>query len=211
MNKRIIALLLAIVMVFSTFCTVAFADNNQPTDEPVAELYLCSLWNAGLQVPHVFVYFKNLTGNTIRIGAYDCPAYDEVSIGTFGMTVGDMPGIYYNLERARNKDIVPNNFICCKTTVTASQLSSITSYICSFNFWDPVFFNCCYFAISVWNLGGSMPLFPIVMLPWIARFEILLAGKAAPFALKGASTSEIYKQTGIGSGATLKLATNTHD
>lgn len=62
--KKIIAVLLAVVMLFSamSFC-VSAAD-----DEDVARMWICSQTNKNTGIKHIFLYFENLTDVPIMVG-----------------------------------------------------------------------------------------------------------------------------------------------
>lgn len=54
---------------------------------------------------HTYIYVKNLTDKPLRVGLYDVPAGEGVSIGSLSVSVSDGWGLYYNLEAHReNRD-----------------------------------------------------------------------------------------------------------
>lgn len=222
MKKRIIALLLSLVMLFGVLGTLslyAFADETAgetevtegedpetPTEPEEPEiplsgniyLYLCSNWNS--VVPHVFIYVVNETDHDIRVGYYDLPSGQGVSLGSFGMTVSDGPGVYYNIECYRNRGYdVPPNFMCISKTVSESELSSMSSYIKGANWWDPVAVNCCFFAAMCWNKAGGSYVFPLVCFPWLLRMQISAKGASHTINLnKSVTPNDVYKQSSGG-------------
>ena len=167
-----------------------------PTD-PVAIVYLCSTWTGIL--PHIFVYFENITEHDIQVGAYTCPKGEGVSLGSFGMTVSDGAGVYYNVECYRNRDKEKiGGFLHIQHTVTAKQLEEVSEYIKSVYFWDPLIINCCFFAIQCWNKSGGEKMFPMTVLPNIARANLRSRGATSENINMFVPTpQQVYKQNRI--------------
>ena len=108
--KKSLAVFLSVVIALSV-ASVAFANfdsstETQGSEEIVATMYLCACVYVFPVSGHTWIYVENNTDHTLRVGLYDVPAGQGVSIGAFSFSVADGWGIYYNLEafRENNKD-----------------------------------------------------------------------------------------------------------
>lgn len=119
--KKAVSVILAITVIFSIFSVNVFAFDtginidkaesaqkfrdfleqfsDDKTGDTVVNLYLCShetdTW------PHTWVYFENVSDHTVYVGPYELKAGEGVSSGSFGLSVEDGAGIYFNLETYR--------------------------------------------------------------------------------------------------------------
>ena len=195
-------------------------ENPENPDEPeepeipenpdeYAEMYLITYWNVAS--PHVFLYFKNLTGHDITVGAYTCPKGECVSVATFGVSTmdGDGAGIYYNMERYRiAQDGKYPLVVTLKRVVSKTDLENVSKFILNNNRWEFFLFNCGWFAAKCWNAGGGSYLVPITVFPSILRLEMLFHRPIKKIDIEAAQRNEVFRQVGNGSGATLKIASD---
>lgn len=169
----------------------------EPTTKPetdstvVAKIYLCSTYTNVF--PHIYVYVQNLSDHDIKVGAYTCPPEEGVSIGSFGMTVSDGPGVYYNIEAYRNRAGAPS-LISIGKDVTRGQLKSLSAFIISYNWWDPLIANCCFFAARCWNTAGGHHFPSITSLPWIARGILKARGATGGLKMFVPKPDHVYRQ-----------------
>ena len=183
-------------------------DSNTTTDDGyVVTMYLCSIWNSVF--PHVFLYFENISDEEITVGKYILPVGQGVSIGTFGLTVRNGAGVYYNLECWCNRSKNGMTVLNISKKLTKSQLQSASNKICSINHWDPILFNCCYFASQVWNAAGVSYVFPIVCLPSITRIQMFFKGCSSSLSLYKPERNQVYRQRGTGGSAYIDLVSDS--
>lgn len=183
--KKIVAFLLAVVMIFSamSFC-VSAAD-----DEDVARMWICSQTNKNTGIKHIFLYFENLTDVPIMVGRYELAAYDTVSVGCFGTEGPRGGGVYYNLETELTHY---NSLVALSTELDQDELEDVSDKVGSFNRWDPIF-NCYYFAARAWNAGADKSV-PFMIFPAFARYFIKMKGGTSnPFDIF-AQQKTVYKQ-----------------
>ncbi len=217
--KKVISILLAALMILSACSVISYAesedygyvaaeaDNVVTDDSYVAVMYLCSVWTSWC--PHVFIYFENISDDEITVGKYKCPVGEGVSLGTFGMTVDDGSGLYYNLECYRNSSNNNLTVLNLSKKLTKSELEKVSNKICSSNHWDMLILNCCYFASSVWNAGGGSYVFPIVCIPSITRIQMIFKGCSSSLKLYKADRNQVYRQRGSGDSAYLELVSDS--
>ena len=96
--KKIIAVLLAMIMIFSV-PSLAFATENgeippdvsQETvdDGVVATLSVCSAIYVWPISGHAWIYVHNYSDEPIQVGHYEVPAGEGVSVGVFSFSVID--------------------------------------------------------------------------------------------------------------------------
>lgn len=184
--KKILSFLLAAVMLFG----VASLSVSAVNEENVARMWLCSEINDNTGIGHVFLYFENLTGETITVGKCSVAAYGDVSVGNFGTEGPDGAGVYYNLETELDHY---SQLMGLSTELTADELEAVSGKISGYDWWG-VLFNCNYFALLAWNAGSDSDV-PFLIFPQITRFFIRLKGGIAnPFDLFSRDV-EVYKQS----------------
>lgn len=184
--KKIIALLLALITVFSV-CAVSVSAAD---DTDVARMWLCSEKSDNSGVGHIFLYFENLSGETITVGKYKVAPYGDVSVGCFGTEGPNGAGVYYNLETELDHY---SKLIGISTELNSEELAEVTKKIKSFDRWDPIF-NCNYFALLAWN-AGTGPSIPFLIFPQLTRFFMNLRGAVSePFDLYSRNV-KVYKQS----------------
>ena len=166
--KKIIAILLAAVMLFSIVPLSASAANE---NETVARMWLCAEKNKNSGIWHIFLYFENLTDEPLKIGRYDTPAYDTVSVGCFGSEGNNGPGVYYNME---SKLTHYGSLVGVSTELDQDELNAVNKKIKNYNHWDPIF-NCYYFAARAWNAGTDKKI-TFLIFPGIGKNQIRSKG-----------------------------------
>lgn len=183
--KKITAILLTVVMLFSVIPFTASAAES----EDVATMWLCAEKSDKTGIWHIFLYFENLTDDTITVGKYQLAPFDTVSVGCFGTEGTNGAGVYYNLE----SDLTHyGSLIAISSDLDESELESVSKKIKSFNWWDPIF-NCYYFAARAWNAGADKNI-PFLIFPGFAKFLIQSnGGHRNPFELF--VDKPVYKQT----------------
>ena len=184
--KKIIALILAVITIFTM---VSFSVSAIEPDT-VAKMWICSEINDNTGISHVFLYFENLTGETITVGRYKVAPYGDVSVGSFGSEGPRGGGVYYNNETALTHY---SDLLGLSTDLNASELDKVNNKIKNYNWWDPIF-NCNYFALLGWNAGSDSDI-PYLIFPQLTRYFIRMKGGIAnpydPFV----RTDPVVKQT----------------
>ncbi|MBQ2841418.1 MAG: hypothetical protein IJE72_00115 [Clostridia bacterium] len=203
--KKILSFLLTIIIAFSVMQT-AFAENEaEPADETVAKIWVCSNMSIPLILGHTYVYVENLSDEPIKVGAYEVPVGEGVSVGCFAFSAYDGWGIYYNLEAYRENKKGKEGRIWSKSSnLTADELENMSDYIIGYlNHWDPIF-NCSYFSYTVWNAATGDFLIPSP-LPIIAHLMLMITGgEKGTLDMFFADESQVYRQRGMGDSSRLE-------
>lgn len=203
--KKIISILIAIVTVFTASQAAFATEEAEPADETVARIWVCSNMSIPLVLGHTYVYVENLSDAPIRVGAYEVPVGESVSVGCFAFSAYDGWGIYYNLEAYRENKKGKEGKIWSKSdTLTAEELEKMNSYLINYlNHWDPIF-NCSFFSYSVWNAATGDFLIPFP-LPIVAHLMLMLTGgEKGVLDMKYPEATQVYRQKGTGSSARLE-------
>ena len=207
--KKLLSLVLAAVMLFSAACVTAYADGSlteqEDENEIVATVSICSCIYFFPISGHTWIYVENLSDRVQRVGLYDLPVGQGVSIGSFSFSVADGWGIYYNVEAFReNRDNNSSNHWTKTKELTQSELDSLSNNIANYvNYWD-FYFNCAFFAFSIWNSVSGDFLIPLVI-PAISQLEVILAGgKKGVLEMYEPTEDQIFRQRGSGSSAYLE-------
>ena len=207
--KRLLSLVLAAVMLFSAACVTAYADGSlteqEDENEIVATVSICSCIYFFPISGHTWIYVENLSDRVQRVGLYDLPVGQGVSIGSFSFSVADGWGVYYNIEAFReNRDNNSSNHWTKTKELTQSELDSLSNNIANYvNYWD-FYFNCAFFAFSIWNSVSVDFLIPLVI-PAISQLEVILAGgKKGVLEMYEPTEDQIFRQRGSGSSAYLE-------
>ncbi len=184
--KKFLSCLLAVVMLFTlmSFSVSAAEDKN------VARMWLGSEINDNTGIGHIFLYFENLTDETITVGKCKVAPHGDVSVGNFGTEGPDGAGVYYNLETELDHY---SDLLAVSTELTESELKAVSGKIVGYNWWG-VIFNCNYFALLAWNAGADSDI-PFLIFPQITRFFIRMKGGVPePFDLFSRNV-KVYKQS----------------
>lgn len=207
--KKLLSLVLAAVMLFSAACVTAYADGSlteqEDENEIVATVSICSCIYFFPISGHTWIYVENLSDRVQRVGLYDLPVGQGVSIGSFSFSVADGWGVYYNIEAFReNRDNNSSNHWTKTKELTQSELDSLSNNIANYvNYWD-FYFNCAFFAFSIWNSVSGDFLIPLVI-PAISQLEVILAGgKKGVLEMYKPTEDQIFRQRGSGSSAYLE-------
>ena len=197
MKNRVLSLLLILALLLC--CAVpAFAAGGNT----VARMYLCHRWSGAPSLGHVWIYIENLSDHTLRVGAYDLPAGQGVSLGNFGLTRADGNGTYYNVEAYCGNHYSLSGMISNSTDLTQEELNRISTEIRNHNRWAFFGSNCSDFAVRLWSLGGGELTISYV-LPVFTKWQMLLRGDEGFVKMTNVSASQVKKQVGEGDSATL--------
>ena len=206
-TKRIIALFLTVTLLFGCFSVYANAAKKQKTY--VAAMYVCQMDRNHSLDGHTWIYIKNLSDSTLKVGCYSLPKGQGVSIGPFGNSIvgpydGSSPKrLYYNAEGYRYNKANTFTFAYLEKQLTAKQLATVSNKILNSNSWS-YFRNCTWSAFRIWN---SVPgkFCPYLMSPLFARLSILIypSHKSDGFRLYNPKPDQIWKQVGKGKSAYL--------
>lgn len=197
--KKSVAALMTIVVLFCSFTSLAFAKTEK---EYVATAYVCQKARLAYLSGHTWVYFENLTDHELTVGVYQLPSGQGVSVGTFGYSIADGRGLYYNVECYRYNHPKTTDFVCVKKNLTQEDLNQMSTMITITGFWSYLL-NCSFAAFNIWNssFGEFMP---YLIFPFLARLCILIYPQhESGFYLYNPKMDQIFKQKGYGSGAYL--------
>lgn len=171
----------------------------------VAEVSVCSSMSVPVIAGHTYIYVHNLSDKPIQVGLYEVPVGQGVSVGTFSVSVSDGWGLYYNIEAFRENHDNAEHKIWSKTRqLNASQLEKLSNNLRNYlNHWDP-FFNCAFFAYSVWDVSVGDLLIPLVI-PVFSHLMIMVAGgRKGVLDLYCPTEDQVFRQRGTGSNARLE-------
>ena len=213
--KRIIAILLTATILFGTCIIASAADEGTANNtEVVARMYLCHK----ASTDHTWIYIENLSSKSIQVGAYPymVPKGSGVSVGTYGTTVEDGPGLYYNFEAWRYRYLDPVNnpdhkFVYLYKDLTADDLVKVNNMIVNSNRWSKIL-NCAYTALRIWN---KIPGQKVIYLYFPFLIELQLAFKGAINNIDGdlkmivPTLNQTYKQIDLGDSVTTQLCNPT--
>ena len=213
--KRIIAILLTASILFGTGIIASAADEGTATNTGVvARMYLCHK----ASTDHTWIYIENISDKSIQVGAYPymIPKGSGVSVGTYGTTVEDGPGLYYNFEAWRYRYLDPVNnpdhkFTYLYKDLTAEDLANVSNMIVNSNRWSKIL-NCAYTALRIWN---KIPGQKVTYLYFPFLIELQLFFKGATNNIDGdikmivPTTNQTYKQIDLGDSVTTQLSNPT--
>ena len=174
-------------------------------NEIVASASICSSMSVPLIAGHTYIYVENLSDEPIQVGLYEVPVGQGVSVGTLSFSVHDGWGIYYNLEAYRENHDNAEDKIWSKTRqLNAEQLGKLSNNIKNFlNYWDP-FFNCAFFAYSVWDVSVGDFLIPLVI-PVLSHLMMMVGGgRRGALDMYCPSEDQVFRQRGSGNSARLE-------
>lgn len=211
--KRIICLLLVFSIAFGTAVIASAADTSTTDDNAiVARMYLCHK----ASTDHTWIYIENLSDKPIQVGAY--PAMikkgEGVSVGTYGTTVEDGPGLYYNFEAWRYRNLDPINdkdhvFTYLTKDITAADLEKVNNMIVNSNRWSKIL-NCAYTALRIWNkIPGKKVTylyFPFLIELQIAMKSGVTTNKETGFKMITPTLNQTFKQIDLGDSVTTALS-----
>ena len=209
--KRILTILLAALMLTGVFAICASAeDATAPVEEEIiARMYIGHRTRDNNLSGHTWIYIENLSDKTITVGVYKVAPGTGVSVGTYGTSVKNGAGVYYNVEAWRYRNYTPDGCIADSKDLTKEYLDIVNSKILNTNKWSK-FLNCGYFALRVWN---SVPGNSLIYLIWPTMTHIqLLAtpGHFYGFDMTVPTVDDCYRMIGTGSSAYLEKADPTY-
>lgn len=227
--KKIISILLAVIMMMplSAAAFAAEADDGSTEtavteeteileesviseDDIVATVSVCSCIYFWPISGHTWIYVHNLSDEPIKVGLYEVPVGQGVSVGAFSFSVYDGWGLYYNLEAYReNRDNNSDDHWTITKELTAGELEDLSNDIANYtNYWD-FYFNCAFFAFSIWNSASGDLLVPLVI-PAISQFEIIIdGGKKGELEMYYPTADQVYRQRLSGDKAYLEPVSQT--
>lgn len=180
-------------------------DKDDSENKTVAKLYVCSSMSIPVLVGHTYLYVQNLSDEPIQVGHYEVPVGQGVSIGDFSFSVSDGWGIYYNLEAYReNRDDCSYRIWSKSKNLDRSDLEKLTKNLKNYlNHWDP-FFNCAFFAFSIWNSTTGDFIVPLVI-PIFSHLALIIGGgKKGVLEMYEPDKEQVLRQKGYGSSAKLE-------
>lgn len=195
--KSAASLMLVLAIIFS-IAAPSFAAN----DPVVARMYVITYLEGTSWTDHAFVYFENLSKQTLRVGLYDLPVGQGVSVGCYAASRADGYGIYYNVEAHCANKYGQSGWCSISKDLTKNELNKATNAIINArNGWDFVF-NCMYFAFQVWNKTTGDNLVSLVF-PVFGQIQLKMRGGRSGPKLYFAREDQVYRQRGRGSSAYL--------
>lgn len=221
--KKFVSILLILAMLFS-FTSLAYAQESQiqegetsqsETENPeepqqedpneiVANFYVGINNQFFPFVGHTWIYCENLSDETLKVGLYDVPPGEGVSVGTFSFTVHDGLGVYYNLEAWReNRRGNEGRHWTKKKALTENEVEKLTNALLGYNNMWTIYFDCAFFAYSIWNNVTGQFLVSCG-LPGLSSLSVIIGGQKGVCDMYQPREDQVFRQKGSGSGATLE-------
>ena len=195
--KSAASLMLVLAIIFS-IAAPSFAAN----DPVVARMYVITYLEGTSWTDHAFVYFENLSKQTLRVGLYDLPVGQGVSVGCYAASRADGYGIYYNVEAHCANKYGQSGWCSISKDLTKNELNKATNAIINArNGWDFVF-NCMYFAFQVWNKTTGDNLVSLIF-PVFGQIQLKMRGGRSGPKMYYAREDKVFRQRGKGSSAYL--------
>lgn len=226
--KKLISILLVSAMLFS-FTSLAYAqetplqeeetsqsetenpeepEQEEPQQEDpneiVADFYVVSKLLFFPFAGHAWIYCENLSDETLKVGLYDVPPGEGVSVGCISFTARDGLGIYYNIESWREKqNNNESNYWSKKKSLTRKEVDNLTNALLSYpNMWM-LYFDCAFFAYTIWNSVTGQFLIPCG-LPGFSNLSVMIGGQKGACKMYQPREDQVFRQVGSGSSASLK-------
>ena len=195
--KSAASLMLVLAIIFSV-AAPSFAAN----DPVVARMYVITYLEGTSWTDHAFVYFENLSKQTLKVGLYDLPVGQGVSVGCYAASRADGYGIYYNVEAHCANKYGQSGWCSISKDLTKNELNKATNAIINArNGWDFVF-NCMYFAFQVWNKTTGDNLVSLIF-PVFGQIQLKMRGGRSGPKMYFAREDQVFRQRGKGSSAYL--------
>ncbi len=177
---------------------------QEDPNEIVANLYVVSRLLAFPFVGHAWIYCENLSDETIRVGLYDVPPGEGVSVGCMAFTTHDGFGIYYNVESWREKqNNRESSYWSKKKTLTKEGVDKLTNALISYpNMWM-LYFDCAFFAYTIWNGVTGQFLIPCGI-PGLSILSVMIGGQKGSCSMYQPREDQVFRQEGNGGSASLK-------
>ena len=232
--KRILAIILTVITLMTVICpsvcamdlNAVFAEANgytaseesgespeepqepQEPEEPQGEQYVAKMYICVRLVVtgHAWLYIENLTDDTLRIGCYDCPKDEGVSLATYGFQRLDGFGTYYNVEAYMGNKRSVKRTKSNSMMLTQEQLDKVNEKILKTNQWTP-FTNCCFFACKVWNCVAKEEGKRVAygLFPFVTAISISSNGNEGVPDMYAPDREQVFRQKGKKDKATLKV------
>lgn len=161
----------------------------------VARISLCTYIHK-IHFGHCWVYVENISNQTLKVGYYDLPPGEGVSLGSFFTTRYDGGGIYYNIEAYTVNEFDSKGYFSITRDATLNNINSLTTYLKTFNWWDPIVMNCAGFALGAWMSAGKF-IIPIPI-PLIVMAQLFVMGVDMDMPMYNPGRNRVYKQKGNG-------------
>ncbi len=178
----------------------AGASGEQNENEIVA---LLSVVTRVKGIGHAWIYIENVSDRNLQVGHYSLPPNEGVSVGLFSFTCADGIGIYYNVEAYCCNVHGGDGLVSITTDLDMNEMEKLSKNLRNYlNHWDP-FFNCMYFAFSMWNSVSGKKLVPLVI-PALGQMQLRIhGGKADNLKMFCPPPERVYRLRGRGSNAKL--------
>lgn len=200
--KQILKKAISILMVALIVCTIVAPCSVAAGEPVVARMYVITYLGGTSWTDHAFVYFENLSDKTLKVGLYDLPAGEGVSVGCYAASRADGYGIYYNVEAHCANKYGQSGWCSISEDLTESQLRKATDAIINArNGWDFIF-NCMYFAFQVWNKTTGDNLVSLIF-PFLGELQLKMRGGRSGPKMYFAREDQVFRQRGKGSSAYL--------
>ena len=227
--KNFVSVLLALV-IFAIPCIPAFAQSEEITDnimsdvpaadeeateeevggdDAVATISLCTAIYVWPISGHTWIYVHNNSDEPIKVGHYEVPVGEGVSVGVFSFSVSDGWGLYYNVEAYKeNTKNRMNKVWSISEDINAEQLEALSNKLINYpNYWG-FGGNCATFAFTIWN-SVTGDFYISLLIPAITQIMMIIGGaKRGVLEMYCPPRDHVYRQKGWGENAYLTVASD---
>ncbi len=150
-------------------------DSNETSEKNTEIVATLSVVTRVKGTGHAWIYVENLTDEELQVGHYMLPVGEGVSVGLFSFTCDDGIGIYYNVESYCCNVHGGDGLVSLTTELNENEMNTLNEELLDYpNRWG-VFFNCMYFAFSMWNSVSDQKLVALV-LPILGQLQLRIHG-----------------------------------
>ncbi len=188
-----------------------FSENEEETaeDGAVATISLCTAIYVWPISGHTWIYVHNNSDEPIKVGHYEVPAGEGVSVGVFSFSVNDGWGLYYNIEayKENTKNRMDKVWSISKD-IDADRLETLSDKLINYpNYWG-FGGNCATFAFTIWNFVTGDAYFSL-LIPAITQIMMIIGGaKRGVLEMYCPPRDHVYRQKGWGEDAHLEIASD---
>ena len=178
-------------------------------NESVATISLCTAIYVWPISGHTWIYVHNNSDEPIKVGHYEVPVGEGVSVGVFSFSVSDGWGLYYNVEAYKeNTKNRSHKVWSISEDINAQQVEELSDKLINYpNYWG-FGGNCATFAFTIWDSVTGDFYFSL-LIPAITQIMMIIGGaKRGVLEMYCPPRDHVYRQKGWGENAHLVVASD---
>lgn len=163
-------------------------DGDITEEEKLVRMWICSSYLGYFPTGHSWLYFENLSTQSVFIGIYELLPGQGVSVGTFCNQLKGF-GVYYNIETHKG---TPFDVHTLSTDLTADELNTVSEAIYNHNYWGLVH-NCLFFSTLVFNKVSETKAI-YTFLPLLSMLDLRIkGGEAGTLEMMKTTKDEVFR------------------